>query len=162
MKDTDNVSRREFLTTTAVAGVCLCGLNGCNLILPQTGDTPQIHPPAYEITKSNGKFEIIIDIGKAPDLLAVGKAVKIIDPQINDRIIVANLGDDVFKALSIHCTHNGAEVEYNHERKIFKCVSYNRAEFSKDGRSIDSMNLKALPSYSVLRQDDKLTVSYAA
>jgi hypothetical protein len=162
MKDIGKVSRREFIATTAAVGACMCGVNGCNFLLPQTGDTPQLHPPAYEITESNKKVEIIIDTGKAPELLNEGRAVKIIDPRIKDRIIIANTAENVFKALSISCTHNGAEVEYKHDRKIFKCVSFNRAEFSLDGRSIDNMNLTILTSYSIRRQNGNLIISFPA
>ena len=162
MKDIGKVSRREFIWTTAAVGACMCGLNGCNILLPQTGKTPQIHPLSYEIAESNKKVEIIIDTGKAPELLNEGSAVKIIDSRIKDRIIIANTAENDFKALSISCTHNGAEVEYKHQQKIFKCVSFNRAEFSLDGRSIDRMNLTNLISYSVRRQDEKLIISFPA
>lgn len=158
----EKVSRREFLGATAAVGACMCGLNGCNLLLPQTGNTPQIHPPAYEITESNKKVEIIIDTGKAFELLNEGSAVKIIDSRIKDRIIIANTAENDFKALSISCTHNGAEVEYKHDQKIFKCVSFNRAEFSLDGRSIDRMNLTTLTSYSIRRQNEKVIISFPA
>lgn len=158
----EKVSRREFIATTAAVGMCMCGLNGCNFFLPYTGDTPQIHPPAYEITESNGKVEIIIDIVKIPDMLNQGNAIKIIDPKINDRIIIANPGDNKLIAFSIACTHNGAEVEYIHDKKIFKCVSYNRAEFSLEGKSTDVMNLKTLKSYPLRRQNEKLVISFSA
>jgi len=95
----------------------MCGLNGCNILLPQTGDTPRIHPPAYEIVEANRKVDIIIDIEKTPDLLNEGSAVKIIDKRLNERIIIANTGKNGFSALSIFCTHNGAEVEYKHDLK---------------------------------------------
>ncbi len=159
MKDTGKVSRREFLATSAAAGACLCGLTGCNLLLPQTGDTPLIQPPAYEIVEANGKVDIVIDIGKTPDLLKEGCAVKIIDKRINDRIIVANTGKNGFTALSISCTHNGAEVEYKNDLKKFICVSFNHAEFSPDGRSIDGMKLKTLTSYPISRKDENLIIS---
>lgn len=158
----EKVSRREFIATTAAAGVCMCGLNGCNFLLPYTGDTPQIHPPAYEIAESNGKVEIIIDTMKIPDMLNEGNAIKIIDPKIKDRIIVANTRENRLIALSIACTHNGAEVEYVHDKKMFKCVSFNRAEFSLEGKSTDTMNLSTLKSYPLRRQDDKLIISFSA
>jgi nitrite reductase/ring-hydroxylating ferredoxin subunit len=158
----EKVSRREFIGTTAAVGACMCGLNGCNILLPQTGNTHQIHPPAYEITESNKKVEIIIDMRKAPELQKEGSAVKIVDSRIKDRIIIANTAENDFKALSISCTHNGAEVEYKHDQKIFKCVSFNRAEFSLDGRSIDRMNLTALTSYSIRRQNEKVIISFPA
>lgn len=158
----ENLSRREFIATTAAVGVCMCGLNGCNFFLPYTGDTPQIHPPAYEIAELNGKVEIIIDTAKIPGMLNAGSAIKIIDPKINDRIIIANPGDNKLIALSIACTHNGAEIEYKHDRKIFKCVSFNRAEFSMEGKSTDTMNLKTLASYPLRIDNEKIIISFSA
>ncbi len=137
----------------------MCGLNGCNILLPQTGDTPRIHPPAYEIVEANRKVDIIIDIEKTPDLLNEGSAVKIIDKRLNERIIIANTGKNGFSALSIFCTHNGAEVEYKHDLKKFICVSFNHAEFSPDGRSIDGMKLQALTSYPISNKDENLIIS---
>lgn len=158
----EKISRREFIATTAAVGVCMCGLNGCNFILPYTGDTPQIDPPAYEIAESNGKAEIIIDTVKIPDMLNEGKAIKIIDPKIKARIIIANPGDNKLIAMSIACTHNGAEVEYKHDKKMFKCVSFNRAEFSLEGKSTDTMNLKTITSYPLRRQNEKIIISFSA
>lgn len=136
----------------------MCGLNGC-LLFPLEGNTPQIHPPAYEIAESDMKSEIIIDTGKTPDLLTAGGAVKIIDPRIKESIIIANTGDNVFSALSIACTHNGFEVEYKHDKKIFKCISVNRAEFSRDGQVVNGPTGKALTSYPIRHQNENLIIS---
>ncbi|MFH1974066.1 MAG: hypothetical protein ABIJ52_00720 [Pseudomonadota bacterium] len=114
MKDIKKFTRREFIVTTAATGVCICGLEGC-YPFKTSGNTPKIHPPAYEIQESNKKIDIFIDTGKVPDLLNAGNAVKIIDSRLQDPIIIANTGDNVFTALSIKCTHNGYEVEYKHD-----------------------------------------------
>ena len=158
----EKVSRREFIATAASVGACMCGVNGCNIILPGTGDTPQIHPPAYEIAESNGKVEIIIDTVKIPDMLNEGKSIKIIDPKIKDRIIIANPGDNKLIAMSIACTCKGAEVEYIHDKKMFKCVRYPKAEFSLEGKSTGNPNLDTIKSYPLHRQNDKLVISFSA
>lgn len=160
MKENGKVTRREFMATTAAVGACMCGLTGC-FIFPNVGDTPQIHPPAYEIAASDKNVDIIIHSGKAPDLLNEGTAVKIIDSRINDSIIIANTGENVFVALSIACTHNGFEVEYKHAEKIFRCISVNHAEFSCDGRVVDGPTSKALSSYPIRRHNEKLIISIA-
>ncbi|MFH1984978.1 MAG: twin-arginine translocation signal domain-containing protein [Pseudomonadota bacterium] len=159
----EKVTRRDFIvtTTTAAAGACLCGLTGC-LPLSLYGNTPEIQPAAYGIQKSGKKTEIIIDTRNIPDLLNEGKAYKIIDPQLTDSLIIANTGDDHFTALSISCTHNGFEVEYQPEKKRFRCISINHAEFSLDGKVIgDGPTAKALTSYPIHRQDDKLMIRFA-
>lgn len=160
MKTKANVTRREFIASTAAAGACMCGLNAC-FIFPNAGDTPQIHPPVYEIEASDKNLDIIIDTGKAPELLDEGSAVKIIDDRIKDSIIIANTGEKVFVALSIACTHNGFEVEYKHDKKVFKCISLNRAEFACDGHVIDGPTSKSLNAYPIRLQDDRLIVSIA-
>ena len=160
MKEERRLNRREFMAATAAAGACMCGLNGC-FVFPNDGDTPQIHPPVYEIRSAHNHMDIVIDTGKSPDLLKEGSAVKIIDARLKDSIIIANTGENVFVALSIACTHNGFEVEYKHDRKIFRCISVNHAEFSCGGRVIDGPTSKALSSYPIRRQNESLTISMA-
>jgi len=160
MKANGKVTRREFISTTAAVGACMCGLNGC-LLFSLEGDTPQIRPPAYAIEASDKNLEIVIDIGKAPDLLTEGNAVKIIDSRIKEAIIIANTGQNAFTVLSIACPHNGFEVEYKHDQKIFKCISVSRAEFAFDGQVLNGPPRKPLTSYPIRRQDDKLIVSIA-
>lgn len=160
MKQNDKVTRRQFIATTAAVGACACGLNGC-FIFPNEGDTPQIQPPAYDIAFSEKSIEIIIDTARIPVLLDDGSAVKIIDSRMKDSIIIANTGESGFVALSIACTHNGFEVEYKHDKKIFKCISLNRAEFSCDGHVIDGPTNKNLNAYPIWLQNDKLIVSMA-
>jgi cytochrome b6-f complex iron-sulfur subunit len=158
MKEGRNVTRREFMVSTAAVGACMCGLNGC-FVFSLEGDTPQIHPPAYAIEASNMNVDIVIDTGKAPDLLNEGSAVKIIDPRLKNSIIIANTGEEDFVALSIACPHNGFEVEYHHDRKLFKCISVSRAEFAFDGRVLNGPPRKPLASYPIRRQDDSLIVT---
>lgn len=158
MKSVGNCSRREFLAAAAATGACMCGLNAC-MLFPTAGNTPQLHPPAYAIEKGGNRLEIHIDTGKAPEILRAGSAVKIVDPQLKESIIVANTGDGDFAALSIACTHNGFEVEYHHDRKLFKCISVNRAEFALDGRVLNGPTGKALTAFATRRQDSKLIIA---
>ena len=161
MKKDSKVTRREFIATTAAVGACMCGLNGC-FIFPNVGDTQQIHPPVYEIEASDKDREIVIDTTKAPDLLNAGNSVKIIDPRIKDSLIIANTGENVFVALSIGCTHNGFEVEYKHDKRVFKCISLSRAEFSCEGHVLDGPTNRNLNSYPIRLENGKLIVSGAA
>lgn len=160
MKARGNVTRREFMATTAAVGACMCGLNGC-FVFSLEGDTPQIHPPAYAIEETSRNVEIVINTEKVPELLNEGRAVKVIDPRLKDSIIIANTGGKGFAALSIACPHNGFEVEYIHDQKIFKCISVSRAEFARDGEVLNGPPRKPLASYPIRRQDDRLIVTIA-
>lgn len=160
MKERGNITRREFMATTAAVGACMCGLNGC-FVFSLEGDTPRIHPPAYEIEVLPMNVDVVIDTGKTPELLNEGSAVKIIDPRLKNAIIIANTGGKGFAALSIACPHNGFEVEYLHDQKIFKCISVSRAEFACDGEVLNGPPRKPLASYPIRRQDDRLIVTMA-
>jgi len=160
MEGNGKVTRREFIATTAAVGACMCGLNGC-WIFPSTGDTPQIHPPAYRMAASDKGEEIIIDTAQAPDLLNEGRAAKIIDARIKESLIIANTGANVFVAFSIACTHNGFEVEYKHDKKIFRCISINHAEFSCSGQVLKGPTSKSLTAYPIRLQNRNLVVSLA-
>ena len=160
MKEIGKVTRREFLAASAAAGACVCGLNGC-FLFPNTGDTRQIDPSVYEIATSDSSVDIVIDTGSVPELLNEGSSVKIIDSRIKESLIIANTGDTGFTALSIACPHNGFEVEYKHDKKVFRCISLNQAEFSCAGQVVDGPTDRNLNAYPVRFQKDKLIVSVA-
>ena len=162
MKEIGKASRREFIVATAAVGACMCGMNGCFFPFSSAGSTPRLRPPAYDITGAGQQFEIAVDTAQAPDLLKKGYAAKVKDDRIKDSIIIANMGGDDFVALSIFCTHNGYEVEYQPDLKTFKCISINRAEFGTDGHVVNGPTRQPLAQYPIRREDAKLIVTVPA
>jgi len=158
MNDIKKVTRREFMitTTAVVSGVCLCGLEGCS-IFSHYGDTPAINPEAYEIQDLTKTIGIFLD--KAPDLLNEGYAVKIIDSRLKEPLIIANTGDDCFKAFPITCTHNNYEVEYKHDKKEFRCINISHSKFSTDGTVTFGPADRPLTPYPIHRQGNNLMIS---
>lgn len=157
------LTRRDFMTASsaAAAGVCICSMGGC-LPLGRQGNTPEIKPQAFKIEETDSKIDIIIEINEIPELMKEGKAYKIINAQLNDSLIIANTGGDQFVATSISCTHNSFEVEYQHDNKRFRCISINHAEFALDGKVIGhTSTTKALKTYPIHRQSDKLILNFA-
>ena len=152
------MTRRNFVkTATAVTvGLCACGLQGC-ILFSLHGDTPEIRPSAYVIETSEKRLDILFN--QVPELQREGYAVKIIDSRLQEPLIVVNAGEKGFRALSISCTHNGFEVEYQPGEKLFRCISHHRAEYSLDGDILKGPTEKKLNTCQVMRQDDKLSIS---
>ena len=154
------VSRKAFLVggatavATAAAGACLCTRTGWATITG-VGATPAIAPDAYSI---GADASIRIRLGKVPELARVGGAVKIVDADINDSLIVVRESEDVYVAASIKCTHRGVEVEYRAEDKCFKCASLGGSRFKTNGEKLSGFAKGPLKAYPVAREDGALVI----
>ena len=69
---------------------------------------------------------------------------------ITSGIIIANLGDETFVALSSTCTHQGCDISYNAGSKIFPCPCHGSV-FDKDGSVITGPASSALKKYTINR-----------
>jgi Rieske Fe-S protein len=156
-----NVTRRNVLkiATTASAGVCLCGGTGGCATFTKKGATPPIAKEAYTI---KGKT-LLVQLDKVPQLSAAGGAVKIIDLQLPTPIILARSDDNTYCAVSLLCPHRGAEVEYRHEEKQFRCASLGHSTFKLDGTKIKGFAKQGLQKFTTERDPtDKncLTITF--
>lgn len=145
------ISRRKFIGEVAVAGTgaCACGLSGC-ATFTKTGSTPAIPDGAYTI--ENNKVKITLD--KVAELGKVSGSVKIVDAKLPQPIIIARIADADYAVVSIQCPHRGAEVEYKHDAKTFRCASLGHSTFATDGKL-----LKGLASRSLTKFEAKLDAS---
>ncbi|MCX6911194.1 MAG: Rieske 2Fe-2S domain-containing protein [Verrucomicrobia bacterium] len=143
-----NISRRKFIGGAAVAGAgaCVCGLSGC-ATFTKTGNTSAILGGAY--TVENNKVKITLD--KVAELGNIGGSVKIVDARLPQPIIIARIADADYAVMSIKCPHRGAEVEYKHDAKTFRCASLGHSTFATDGKL-----LKGLASRSLTKFEAKL------
>ena len=154
------ISRKAFLVggatavAAAAAGACLCTKTGWATIFG-VGATPSIAPDAYSI--GNDK-SIRICLDKVPELAVVGGAVKIVDANINDSLIVVREAEDVYVAASIKCTHRGVEVEYRAEDKCFKCASLGGSRFKTNGEKVRGFAKGPLKTYPISCKDNVLVV----
>ena len=154
------IKRREFLVggalTVAGAGVCMCGLNGCSTITG-VGDTPPVEKESYNIEAPASKMVVYLD--KIPELSDVGGAVKIVDESLGDNIIIARTGENEYVTASLHCTHRGVELEYDHERKLFKCSSAGGSKFTLDGKNAGGPAESPLRIYGNTVEGNTLIIS---
>jgi Rieske Fe-S protein len=126
-----SINRRDFLASLAAAagaGTCACGAGGC-ATFTKTGNTPAIAADAYTIEGRTATLRL----GQVPELASVGGAVKILDPRLPQPIIVGRAGQAEYIAVSLLCTHRGAEVEYRHKEGQFRCASLGHSRFDPDG-----------------------------
>ncbi|NQT11787.1 MAG: hypothetical protein HQ582_03500, partial [Planctomycetes bacterium] len=92
------ISRKAFLAggataaAAAAAGVCLCTKTGWATI-SGVGATPDIARDAYDLVEDKS---IRIRLDGVPELALVGGAVKILDSNIDDSLIVARIAEDVY------------------------------------------------------------------
>ena len=154
------ISRKAFLVggattaAAAAAGACLCTRTGWATI-SGVGNTPSIAPDAYGIGEDKS---IRICLDKVPGLALVGGAVKIVDANINDSLIVVRETEDVYVAASIKCTHRGVEVEYRADEKCFKCASLGGSRFKINGENVCGFAKDPLRTYPISCEDNTLVI----
>jgi len=152
------ISRKAFLaggaTVVAAAGACLCTKTGWATITG-VGATPEIAPDAYDVLEDE---RITIHLDKVPELARVGGSVKILDPDIDDSLIVVRKAEDVYLAASIECTHRGVEVEYRPDDQCFKCASLGGSRFKTDGEKIRGFASGPLKTYPVSSEGNTLVI----
>ncbi len=153
------ISRKVFIAggaaaAAAVTGACLCTKTGWATV-SGVGDTPSIAKDAYEIVEDKG---IRMRLDMVPELALVGGAVKILDPKINDSLIIARIAQDAYVAASIKCTHRGVEVEYRAEGKCFQCASLGGSRFKTGGEKISGFAKSPLKTYRVSVEGNILVV----
>jgi len=153
----NNMNRREFVQTAALAGACACGLTGC-ATFTKIGDTPPIESAAYKVEPPN---KVTITLNKAPSL-AIGKAVKLIDPALSDPLIIAHVEQEKYVVASLRCTHRGVELEYQADQKRFCCASIGHSRFALDGHKLGGPASRPIKVYPSSVADGILTIKLQA
>lgn len=154
------ISRKAFLAggatavATVAAGDCLCTKTGWATVTG-VGATPSIAADAYSVGTDSS---IRIRLEKVPELAGVGGAVKIVDANLKDALIVIRETEDAFVVASIRCTHRGVEVEYRPEQKCLQCASLGGSQFKITGEKISGFAEGPLKTYPASREDGMLVI----
>ena len=152
-----DIDRREFLkqgaATVVVTSTCLCGLSGC-AAYTGIGKTPAANPGSVAL---NGNV-LTVRLAAEPALSQVGGAVKVLDANIPDGLIIARVGERKFEIASLLCTHRGVELEYDHERARFQCPSIGRSVFAFDGARVSGPARRPIRAYEAVLEGNTLTV----
>ena len=154
----EKVSRREFIVggTAAVAVSCTClgGVSGCSMAVFRS---KAVKLPADAYSKSDsGSLEI--DLAQAEGLKEIGGAIKIVDRNLPDSLIIVRKSENEYIAASLLCTHGKQEINYNSEEQKFICASVGKSEFGMDGSLLKGPAKKPIPAYNTKVEDGKLIV----
>ena len=65
--------------------------------------------------------------------------------------------NQVYRAFADRCTHNGKELDYDHERQEIRCVS-RKSRFDLEGHLLKGPATGGLAAYSLQQHDDQLVI----
>jgi len=141
------MKRRDLIHQIVVGGVTF-------FVLPQvltscSKDEDEPDPPG---TGGTGSTSITIDLNANPSLKNTGGSI------ITQSIIVINLGEGNFAALSSVCTHQGCEVGYDPAANDIKCPCHGSV-YTTAGAVIAGPAPRALRSYTITQEGDILTIT---
>ena len=152
-----DIDRRDFLkkgvATVVITSGCLRGMSGC-ATYTGVSDTPAANPNSI---KRDGAT-LTVNLASEPALRKVGGAVKILDADIPDGLIIARVEERRYEIASLACTHRGVELEYDHERSRFQCPSLGSSVFALDGARVSGPARRPLMAYEAVLEGDFLTI----
>lgn len=126
--DKKSVSRREILTAAAALGS-----GGLALVLPAGAkdERPRI---------------LAFSFADYAELKKIGGST---DAELPDgtQILVAHVDKDKFACVSLKCTHNNCDIEYDAEAKSFHCPCHH-SRFGLDGRPFAGPARRALRAFA--------------
>ena len=141
------MKRRDLIHQIVVGGVTF-------FVLPQvlsscSKDEDEPDPPGGG---GPGQTSITIDLNANPSLRNTGGSL------ITRSILVINLGEGNFVALSSVCTHEGCEVGYDQGANDIKCPCHGSV-YTTAGDVTAGPAPRSLRSYTIAQVGDILTIS---
>ncbi len=154
-----NQTRRDFLKAGSGVLICACagvgvGASGCAM-MSGTSRMPAVPPEASR--DSDGK--LLIDLARVPALAVVGGSAKWGPAGGDKKMCIVRSGDDRFDAFINRCTHRGKELEYRHDERRLRCVSFGHSEFDLEGRKLSGPARENLTKLAVTRSGDALEIA---
>lgn len=129
-------TRRDFLKTSA--GVVICGCTGLSVsacaMLSGRSNMPVVPTEAVHLSEN----KIVVDVARVPALSSAGGSAKLtIQGTDEKKICIVRIDELQFAAFTNKCTHLGRELEYKHDEKKLRCVSFGHSEFDLEGRNLN-------------------------
>jgi Rieske Fe-S protein len=152
------ISRREFMKLSGATVFYTCAsavVSACST-WRDAYNVPHAPEGSYR-WEGDG---VIVSLIAANELGEVGAAVRLVlgqDEDSEERIIVVHSEEGIYKTFADHCTHNGKEVYYLHEEKLFRCHS-GRSYFDLEGNVIKGPAECALHLFPTHRAGDELVI----
>ena len=117
---------------------------------PPPGD-----PEAW--TVANGLVRI--NLFRMPELNHPGGAVRLEGQDPAPRLLVFHGDDGQYHVVANRCTHMGRRIDPIAGSKTIQCCSISKSTFTYDGKPVGGVAKKALTTYPVAREGDKLTIT---
>ena len=153
------MERRKFIKSGGLALTCTClagsTFTGCTMV-SGVSKTPAAAEKSYSF--SDGI--VSLDLSKNEKLNQTGESVKLeisADNKVR-KILVAKTDGDEFLAFSNECTHGLREIEYNHQNKIFQCVSFGHSQYDLEGNVVKGPAPEPLQKFRVDVEDSVLSI----
>jgi Rieske Fe-S protein len=142
------MERREMLLRSVytLGGICLCAKTFSDD--PERSNccyTPLIESESVHYQGSN----IFIDLEKAISIQDPGYAAYLVDEVRNIQLIIFQVEEGEYYALSRFCTHGGQVVSYIRERQLVQCNNFNHSIFRLNGSVYKGPAPVPLPSFPV-------------
>jgi nitrite reductase/ring-hydroxylating ferredoxin subunit len=149
-------TRRDFLKAGGGVLICTCagvGASGCTMISGKS-EMPSVPPDALRVSD----HKLVIDLARVPALAVVGGSARLLPAGSDRKVCIVRSGDNQFKAFINRCTHRGKELEYRHDEKKLRCVSFGHSEFDLEGRKLGGPAKGDLTKLTVTRTGDSLEI----
>lgn len=142
------MKRKEFIGTLAasVIGTSIASsvITACSPVKQALSTNAKV-PPA--------KVDFTIDLDHADNLQLKSNG----GFKVKDGVIVVNMGNGFFSALSVHCTHTGCPVVFDASSQTFPCRCHGSL-FDKAGKVLQGPAASNLKQFNIQIMGSKLRV----
>jgi nitrite reductase/ring-hydroxylating ferredoxin subunit len=150
------VNRREFIKLAGATAACMCaglGIGGCTG--KATSDTPFAPGGSYRVADGT----VTVALSQVEALASVGGAVKLAlyAGGSERKIIIVHSADEEYRAFADSCTHNGKELNHQHEEGKLACCGRS-PQFDLEGSVLRGPAEIALLRYSLRQVGDELVI----
>ena len=154
----EEMSRRTFLKLTGAVGGALL-LTSCKFLdgvkgIPETG-LPRI-PGAWAFADG----ELVLDLGKLPELESLGGAVRIEGEALPAPVLVVLGEDGEYYAFQNACTHAGRMIDPAAGTMTLRCCSLSGSTFDYQGEVLSGPAEGPLTSYPLTVEDGQLRIGF--
>jgi cytochrome b6-f complex iron-sulfur subunit len=142
------MTRRDLIHRIAIGGVTYIMLPPMLSSCSKDEDEPD--PPG----NTPGEVDLVLDLNAQANAALRNPGGSL----ITRNILVINLGNDAFTALSSVCTHEGCQVGFNQSASNIHCPCHGSV-FSTSGSVLNGPAVRALRVYPVSKEGDVLTIT---
>lgn len=121
---------------------------------------PATPKPENTVSWSYSNGQVIIDLGKVPELRSPWSAVRLEGAGLPVRILVVHAEDGSFCAFRNRCTHFGhRRLDPVPGTHTVQCCSVNKSTYDLSGKRIYGPAKHSITAYPVRKESDKLIIT---